>query len=171
MRPARLAPLLLAAALAACGDDDPAPSDPVVAPPAAALDTVIVLPASLAHPGGLYVLGFDRPMAEAMARFVDLHPGDLSAPPLALTCVWAPEFASLTCFPAGALDRTVTHTLHVGAGLLDAAGARADLSRGLAQGGRWLPAASAGAHAGSLVEAPWSDEAGHAGLLFEFVPR
>jgi hypothetical protein len=170
-RPAAALAALLA--LAACsgddGPDEPGPGEPVV-PGAVALDTLYVLPPSIAHPGGIVVVDFDGPVQDGMEAYVDLHREDVTGPLVPMTCLWARNGETLTCLPQGALASGTRHVLHLGAGLLDADGRPVDMSPGLGLGGTWMDGGTGVLHGGGTLQGDgWRDEAGRTGLLVPFV--
>jgi hypothetical protein len=107
-----------------------------------------------------------------MEQFVDLHDGTTAGPVHPMNCAWSADRTKLTCTPTTPLQAQTTYTLHMGAGIMAAAGGTVDMSPGTGMGGQWLMGSMMGGqHAGepmSMMGGDWRGSNGSYGMMFTF---
>lgn len=132
-----LAPLLVG--LAACGAGDPAGPDG----PDAASQTVLL---SVSPPGGsagvdveaAITIEFSHPMDPTMSAFADLHEGELGGPEVAGRWEWMDGHTVLRFTPEAPLHPATDYVVHLGGGMMDAAGEPVKMeAHGHHMGGKW----------------------------------
>ncbi len=115
---------------------------------------------------------FSGHMGQGMEQFVDLHLGAIGGAVVPMSCGWNSGETVLTCTPDSPLQPQTTYVLHMGAGMLDEAGHRCGMSRGLTAGGQWVSSPMMGGmHAGhpiGMMGSDWMDGMGHYGMMFSF---
>ena len=115
---------------------------------------------------------FSGPMAAGMEQFVDLHDGTTAGPVHPMSCTWSADKATLTCGPTTPLQANTMYTLHLGAGMMDAAGGTVNMGPGTTMGGQWLMSGMMGGlHAGqpmSMMGGAWRGSNGSYGMVFAF---
>jgi Big-like domain-containing protein len=171
-------PLIAAlAAVAACGSDSTAPSNPN--PPAGTTTELLTVSPHGGATGvpvnGSMTMTFSQPMMAGMEQYMDLHQGDTTGPLVPITCAWSADHLTATCAPTEPLQHNTTYTLHMGAGMMDAADHPVDMGQHMTQnGGQWLmPGGMMGGdmHAGSPMSgmgAGWMGTNGSYGMVFPF---
>ncbi|MDT8436326.1 MAG: Ig-like domain-containing protein [Gemmatimonadota bacterium] len=168
---AGVAAILALAALTGCTDSSSGPDD-------AATDgaqLVSVTPAGGATgiaPTTAVRIEFDRPMADGTEDGCLLHAGGIEGPPVDGDWTWSEDHSVLTFTPHGPLADHTDHALHLGGGILDAAGHHVDFDgHGMQMGGVHLESGMMGggmmgdgSHGGGLWEGP----DGGLGWMFDF---
>jgi hypothetical protein len=174
-----LAAVVLAAVGVACGGGHdmmgPGMSGPGTGGPAG-VAFVSVSPAAgaTAVPVGTGIsFRFSGAMGVGMEQYVDLHVGDLSGPEVAMGCAWSAERTILTCTPASPLTSHTTYAIHLGGGMMSAAGTAIDYTTyGPADGGQWIMGGMMrGSHGGmgwGMMGSGWRNANGSYGMVFTF---
>jgi Bacterial Ig-like domain len=164
-----------AALLAACSSESTAPTDNNPSPSGGVTDLVAVAPQGGATGVSLnttLTMQFSGPMGTGMEQFVDLHDGTTAGPVHPMNCAWSTDRTKLTCTPTTPLQAQTTYTLHMGAGMMAAAGGAVDMSPGTGMGGQWLMGGMMGGqHAGqpmSMMGGDWRGSNGSYGMMFTF---
>jgi hypothetical protein len=164
-----LAVAVLVAGSSACSDDAVGPAEETalaaITPPPGAIGV---------RPDADLSIRFSGPMAAAMAEFVDLHLGDVTGPVVPGTCAWSADLTLLTCTPSAPLQPGTFHTLHLGGGMMDAAGHEIEMEGpGEQMGG--MPVTGTmmgGSHGGQpvgMMGSGWRHAGdGHLGMAFGF---
>jgi hypothetical protein len=116
---------------------------------------------------------FNGAMGAGMEQYVDLHVGDLSGAEVGMTCGWSVDRVLLTCTPASPLAPHTTYALHLGGGMMSAAGVAVDYTAyGPGMGGQWiLGGAMTGTHGGmgwGMMSSGWRNANGSYGMVFTF---
>lgn len=160
-----LGPIAALAALALGCSDSTSPSSGTLA-------AVSPAPAATAvAPSTTITLTFGQAMMTGMEQYMDLHQGGVAGPTVPMGCAWSPDRTTLTCTPTSALAAGTQYTIHVGAGMSDAQGARMDMDNWTAMGGQWTDSGMmGGTHDGQpvgMMGAGWKHGA-HYGMLFTF---
>jgi len=155
-----------AVALAAACSDSSGPGT------TATLDAVTPTPGAVNVSTGTYVaLTFGQPMMAGMEQYMDMHQGGVTGPAVPMGCVWSQDMATLTCTPGSPLAGGTQYTIHVGAGMTDAAGHRCGMGDWTTMGGQWATSGMMGGmHAGQpmgMMGSGWTHD-GHYGMLFTF---
>lgn len=168
-----VAALLVVAGLAGCADSS---TDPEGA--AAGTQLLSVSPAGGATgvPTTAAVrIEFDGPMAVGSEDGCRLHAGDLEGPAVNGDWTWSEDHRVLTFAPHEPMAATTEHVLHLGGGLLDAAGHHVGFTRhGAAMGGMHVDGGmmggtmGGGMMGGSHEGAWWEDSDGGLGWMFSF---
>jgi hypothetical protein len=168
--------ILLTAALAgACGGSgnmmEPSPAGPgsgvavmSVSPPGGATGVALGTPITFRFSGA---------MGAGMEQYVDLHMGDLSGGEVAMNCAWSPDRTLLTCTPGSPLAPHTTYAIHLGGGMMSAAGGAVDYTtHGPGMGGQWIMGGMmAGTHGGmawGMMGSGWRNANGSYGMVFTF---
>jgi hypothetical protein len=120
-----------------------------------------------------FTMRFGAPMAAAMEQYVDLHLHDISGPVVPIDCVFSPDRLTLTCAPTGPLDARTTYVLHLGGGMMTAAGQLIDYGlHGPGMGGQWLTGGmmgpNHGGHSWGMMGPGWRGANGGYGMEFPF---
>ncbi len=136
---------------------------------------------SVSPPGGSagvptsasFTMLFGAPMAATMEEYVDLHPHDISRPVVPMECAFSTDRLALTCSPTGPLDARTTYVLHLGGGMMTAAGQRIDYGpHGPGMGGQWLAGGMVGqghgGHGWGMMGPGWRGANGGYGMEFPF---
>jgi hypothetical protein len=118
-------------------------------------------------------LHFGAPMAAGMEQYVDLHVGHVGGPLVPVACGFSSDRTTLTCLPNGPLAPRTAYVLHVGGGMMTAAGQPIDYgTHGPGMGGLWLAGGMMGpAHAGhgwGMMGPGWRHSNGSYGMEFSF---
>jgi hypothetical protein len=115
---------------------------------------------------------FSGPMAGEMEQYVDLHDGTTAGPVHPMSCAWSPDHARLACTPTMPLEAGSTYTLHMGAGLITAAGDTVSMIPGTGMGGQWLMGGMMGGHHAdepmAMMTGDWRGTNGSYGMTFTF---
>ena len=168
----RYSGLLATALVVGCSSSPTGPESNNPSPNASVVTLVAVSPAGGAtavSPGTMLTMRFSGPMMAGMEQYVDLHDGSMAGPVHPMTCSWSADRTTLTCQPATPLQDGATYTLHIGAGMMSAAGGHVDDSPGLEMGGAWM---MDGMHAGQpmtmMSGGDWRGSNGSYGMAFTF---
>lgn len=118
------------------------------------------------------VLSFNGPIMPGMEQYVDLHPGNLGAAPIPMTCTWSVDAMTLTCTPNAPLAAGTTYLLHCGGGMQDSNGFTVGMMTGPNAGttvtSGMMPG---GMHAGQpmgMMGSGWQGPGGTFGMMFSF---
>jgi len=116
---------------------------------------------------------FSGAMGGGMEQYVDLHMGDLSGAEVAMTCAWSSDRTLLTCTPGSALAARTTYAIHLGGGMMSAAGMAVDYTTyGPGMGGQWIMGGMmTGTHGGmtwGTMGSGWHNANGSYGMVFTF---
>lgn len=115
---------------------------------------------------------FSGAMGAGMEQDVDLHMGDLSGAEVAMSCGFSTDRTVLTCTPSLALAPRTTYAIHLGGGMMSAAGAPVDYSAGLGMGGQWIMGgmmpSSHGGMGWGMMGNGWRNANGSYGMVFTF---
>jgi len=118
------------------------------------------------------VLTFSGPMMAGMEQYVDLHPGNLGAAAMPMTCNWSSNTTVLTCTPNSPLAGSSTYLLHCGGGMQDASGHQVGMMTGAMAGTMVTGAMMAGGmHGGQpmgMMGSGWKSTGGTYGMMFTF---
>lgn len=134
-------------AVAACGGSSTAPTA-VESSPAALASVVPAGGATSVDPAAPITLTFTHAMPAAAQMYVELREGSLTGPVVAGTARWSADGTVLTFTPAAVLKAATTYVLHVGGGMVDAAGDSVDYSQCPRYGGQPATAGMMGLGAG-----------------------
>jgi Bacterial Ig-like domain len=155
--------------LTGCGDDNATAPDS---------ETVLesVSPAAQAtgvDPSTPVVMRFSGPMASGMEQYVDIHQGGIDGPVVPMTCTFSADRATLTCAHDEPLRTRTHYTIHMGSGMMDGSGHRAEIeSHGMAMGGQPVTGQMMGGmHNGQptgMMGQDWHDGDDHLGMAFTF---
>jgi len=148
----RVAAGLMAAgllALGACGGSATAPAAGPTAP-AVLASVVPVGGATGVNPSAPITLTFTHAMPAAAPMYVELREGSLTGPQVAGTASWSADGLMLTFTPTAVLKAATTYVLHVGGGMVDAAGDSVDYSECPRYGGQSVTAGMMGLGAGGM---------------------
>jgi hypothetical protein len=85
--------------------------------------------------GTTMTMQFSGPMGAGMEQYVDLHDGTTAGPVHPMSCTWSADRTTLTCTPTTPLQAHTTYTLHMGAGMVAAAGGTVNMNPGTGMGG------------------------------------
>jgi hypothetical protein len=123
-------------------------------------------------PNASMVLTFSGPMMAGMEQYVDLHPGNLGAAAMPMTCNWSANTTILTCTPNAPMAGATTYLLHCGGGMKDANGANVGMMTG-SMAGTTVTAGMmpGGMHAGQpmgMMGSGWQGPGGNFGMMFSF---
>jgi Big-like domain-containing protein len=161
--------------LGACSSASTAPTTDSPSPSTSVTALVAVSPdggATGVGPGTSMTMQFSGPMAAGMEQYVDLHDGTVAGPLHAMSCTWSADRTTLTCVPGTPLQANTMYTLHLGAGMVAAAGGTVNIDPGTAMGGQWLRGGMMGGlHAGqpmSMMGGDWRGSNGSYGMMFAF---
>ncbi len=118
-------------------------------------------------------LRFSGAMGMGMEQYVDLHVHDLSGAVVAMSCAWSGDRTLLTCTPGASLAPQTTYAVHLGGGMMSAAGAAIDYTTyGPAAGGQWIMGGMmTGTHGGmgwGMMGSGWRNANGSYGMVFTF---
>jgi hypothetical protein len=156
--------------LAACGGDGTTGSDTETV-----LESVSpVAGATGVNPSGTISARFSGPMASGMQQFMDLHQGSIAGPIVVpMSCSMPSDRMTITCTPGQPLEHGSPYTIHLGSGMMDASGHRAEIEQhGMGMGGQPVTGGMMGGmHGGQptgMMGADWSDSDGHFGMAFGF---
>ena len=116
---------------------------------------------------------FSGAMGAGMEQYVDLHMGDLSGAEVAMGCTWSADRTVLTCTPASPLAAHSTYAIHLGGGMMSAAGVAVDYTTyGPGAGGQWIMGGMmTGSHGGmawGMMGSGWRNPNGSYGMVFTF---
>ncbi len=172
----RLAAIALGLGTWSCGggDGDGGTAPP---PPEAATELAGVTPAANATgvpADGPIVLRFSGPMGDGMEQYVDLHLGPVRGAVVPMSCGWSADRTALTCAPDHPLEPGTHYTVHVGGGMMDAAGHRVEVERsggamgGMPVGGGMMGGMHGGTPTGMMGPGWRHGPDGHLGMTFEF---
>jgi hypothetical protein len=112
---------------------------------------------------------FDGPMHDHAADYADLHVGDVSGP--RVEGEWSMESGGkvLRFTPHEPLTPGTQHTVHLGGGMMDAAGHAVDMeTHGTSMGGMWADSGMMGDGMGAHMGAGWQHANGTHGMVFTF---
>jgi Big-like domain-containing protein len=123
--------------------------------------------------GSSMTFRFSGAMGAGMEQYVDLHMGDLSGGEVPMSCAWSADRTLLTCTPASPLAAHTTYALHLGGGMMSAAGVPVDYTaHGSAMGGQWIMGGMmTGTHGGmgwGMMGSGWRNANGSYGMVFTF---
>jgi hypothetical protein len=155
--------------LTGCGDDNATAPDS---------GTVLesVSPAAGAtgvDPSTPITIRFSGPMASGMEHYADVHQGDIGGPVVPGTCTFSADRTTLTCAHDEPLRTRTHYTIHLGSGMMDGSGHRAEIeSHGMAMGGQPVTGQMmAGMHHGQptgMMGQGWHGGDDHLGMAFTF---
>ena len=115
---------------------------------------------------------FSGAMGAGMEQYFDLHMGDLSGAEMPMACAWSSDRTQLTCTPNTPLTAHTTYAIHLGGGMMSAAGSAIDYSAGLGMGGQWIMGGMiTGTHGGmgwGMMGNGWRNANGSYGMVFTF---
>jgi len=136
-------------AVAACSGSSTAPKA-VESSPAALASVVPAGGATAVNPAAPITLTFTHAMPAAAQMYVELREGSLTGPQVAGTASWSADGMVLTFTPAAVLKAATTYVLHVGGGMVDAAGDSVDYSECPRYGGQSVTPGMMGLGAGGM---------------------
>lgn len=117
------------------------------------------------------MLTFNRPIMAGMEQYLVLHQGGLSGTDVSIACSWSDGQRTMFCRPDLPLAPGTRHTVHVGGGMMDAAGRHVGMGRyGGGMGGQWASGSMMGGQS-SCRGTDWMHENGSYGMAFEFTTR
>lgn len=124
----------LAMIAAACGKDTTGP----LQAPTQLLSVVPQGGATNVDPTQPVTVTFSHPLAERMAEYASLHEGDVTGPEVSGTWALQQGDSVLVFTPDQALKRATEYTVHLGGGMMDAAGNDVGFDMyGSMMGGEW----------------------------------
>ena len=89
-----------------------------------------------------------------------------------MSCGWSPDRTLLTCTPGSPLNSRTAYAVHLGAGMMSAAGAPVDYTNGLGMGGQWIMGgmmtSSHGGMGWGMMTSGWRGTNGSYGMVFAF---
>jgi hypothetical protein len=154
----------------ACSDDD------LTNPPAGDTTALVaVIPqggSTDVDPAATFVMEFDDSMQDGMEMYASMHTGDVMGPEVDGIWTWSENHTHLEFNPTQDLMPGTEYTMHMGGGMMDAAGHVLDLeTHGPGMGGEWAtdgvmnPGGGGGhPHTGE----GWQHSNGSSGMLFSF---
>ena len=123
-------------------------------------------------PNASMVLTFSGPMMAGMEQYVDLHPGNLGATTMPMTCTWSVDAKTLTCTPNAPLAAGTTYLLHCGGGMQDANGHQVGMMSGPMAGttvsSAMMPGGMHGGQPMGGMGSGWKSGGGSYGMMFSF---
>jgi Big-like domain-containing protein len=123
-------------------------------------------------PNASMVVTFSGPMMAGMEQYVDLHPGNLGAATMPMTCNWSANTTVLTCTPNSPLAGSTTYLLHCGGGMQDANGHQVGMMTGPMAGtmvtSGMMPGGMHGGQQMGMMGAGWKGMNNTFGMMFTF---
>ena len=142
--------------------------DPTALVPLTAVASIFPTGGSVdVDPTAPIVISFTGMMGVGMEMYAVLHEGDVSGPVVPGSWTWSTDRTILSFRPAAPLKSRTRYTLHLGGGMIDAAGEQIDYRRCESRyGGQWATSRMMGGQ--GMMGPGWRAANGTYGMVFTF---